>query len=443
MRSPWALLAAGAALLAPSRGAAQAPQPLTLAGAVRLATQQAPGVQTAGYRIDESRARAGEARAQLLPSLSVAGAWYNRSATLASTGFSFPPNLGFSLPALIGPFDNLDARVRLTQTVFDWSGWQHVRAQGFQTAASTSDRTAAVQGAARAAALAYLRAVRAAALLSAREADEETATELLSLAEAQLQAGVSPPLDVTRARTQLVAAHGATLVARNQRQKADIDLALALGEDPSTTFALADTLTGDLGGSAAPPDTAAALVLALERRPDLAAEVATGARARAEGRSIASELLPRVDFAADYGANGKTVGSTLNTRDIALVVSVPVLDGFRREARSDEQHAALQESHVRESDLRRQIAAQVRAALLDLGSGIELHAVAAQRLSLAVEELDEARERFASGVAGNIDVINAQSTLNLARDAEIDSRFITASARVGLAYAAGVAETVH
>ncbi|HVM43142.1 MAG TPA: TolC family protein, partial [Gemmatimonadales bacterium] len=291
--------------------------------------------------------------------------------------------------------------------------------------------------------LAYLRAVRAAALLSAREADEETATELLSLAEAQLQAGVSPPLDVTRARTQLVAAHGATLVARNQRQKADIDLALALGEDPSTTFALADTLTGDLGGSSAPPDTAAALALALERRPDLASEVATGERARAEGRSIASELLPRVDFAADYGANGKTVGSTLNTRDIALVVSVPVLDGFRREARSDEQHAALQESHVRESDLRRQIAAQVRAALLDLGSGIELHAVAAQRLSLAVEELDEARERFASGVAGNIDVINAQSTLNLARDAEIDSRFITASARVGLAYAAGVAETVH
>jgi len=444
MRSLWGLLAAAATLVAPARGAAQgAPQPLTLAGAVRLATEQAPGVQAAGLRIDESRARAGEARADLLPSLSVAGAWYNRSATLASTGFTFPPNLGFSLPALIGPFDNLDARVRLTQTVFDYSGWQHLRAAGFSTSASTSNRTAAVQAAARIAALAYLRAVRAASLLAARQADEETATELLSLAEAQLQAGVSPPLDVTRARTQLVAAHGATLVARNQRQKADIDLALALGADPATTYALADTLTGDLGGSSAPPDTAAALALALERRPDLASEVATGEQARAEGRSISDERLPRVDFAADYGPNGKTVGSTLNTRDIALVVSVPLLDGFRREARGDEQHAALEESHVRESDLRRQIAAQVRAALLDLGSGIEQHAVAAQRLSLAVEELDEARERFASGVAGNIDVINAQSTLNLARDAEIDSRFITASARVNLAYAAGVAETIH
>ena len=46
-------------------------------------------------------------------------------------------------------------------------------------------------------------------------------------------------------------------------------------------------------------------------------------------------------------------------------------------------------------------------------------------------------------MAGNIDVITAQASLNLARDAEIDSRYVTAAARVSLAYAAGVAETIH
>jgi outer membrane protein len=440
MASFAALGAAAAVLLAPVRGAAQAapPQRLTLAGAVQRATESAPGVQTAAYRIDEARARVGEARSRLLPSLSVAGAWYNRSATVASFGLSLP-----GVPALIPPFDNLDARVRLTQPLFDWSGWQHLRAEGFLTAGSTAIRAAAVEEAARAAALAYLRAVRAASLLAARQADAEIAAQLLSLAEAQLQAGVSAPLDVTRARTQVVAAQGAILVARNQRQKADIDLALAMGADPATTYQLADTLTGDLGVSSAPTDTAAALVLALERRADLAAEAAVGARARTERRAIASERLPRIDFAADYGPNGKTVPTTQNTRDVALVVSIPVLDGFRREARSDEQRATEQESHVREGDLRRRIAAQVRAALLDFGSGVEQHAVAAQRLALATEELDEARERFAGGVAGNIDVINAQSSLNLARDAEIDSRFATAAARVSLAYASGVADTIH
>jgi outer membrane protein TolC len=116
---------------------------------------------------------------------------------------------------------------------------------------------------------------------------------------------------------------------------------------------------------------------------------------------------------------------------------------LRRDARGAEQRALAQQSSVREQDLRRQIAAQVRAALLDVASGVEQHDVAAQRLALAEEELSQARERFASGIAGNIDLINAQASLNQARDAEIDARFTTAAARISLAYAAGVADTVH
>ncbi|HTT69495.1 MAG TPA: TolC family protein [Gemmatimonadales bacterium] len=438
MRSLGPVLA-GLIAMAPVRGAAQsAPAPsLTLAGAVQRATERAPGIEAASFRVDEARSRVGEARAQLLPSFSVAGTWLNRSENLAAFGLTLP---GI---AYVQPFNNWDARVRVDQAVLDLSGWQHLRAQGYQTTGSVADRAAAVQAAAGAAALAYLRAVRAASLLAARQADQDIAAQLLSLADAQVQAGVSAPLDATRARTQLVAAQGALIVARNQRQKADIDLALALGADPGTTYRLADTLTGDLGASLAPADTVAALALALERRADLASETAAGDRARAEGRSIAYERLPRIDLAADYGPNGMTVPTTRLTQDVALVVSIPLLDGFRREARGAEQRAVAQESDARAGDLRRRIAAQVRSALLDLGSGIEQHGVAAQRLALAMEELDEARERFASGVAGNIDVITAQSNLNLARDVEIDSRYATAAARVSLAFAAGVADTVH
>ena len=94
-------------VLAPARGAAQgaAPQPLTLAGAVRRAMDNAPGVAAASYRVDETRARLGEARARLLPSLSLAGTWLNRTENLASFGLSIP---GF--PSFVPPFDNYDAR---------------------------------------------------------------------------------------------------------------------------------------------------------------------------------------------------------------------------------------------------------------------------------------------------------------------------------------------
>jgi outer membrane protein TolC len=85
----------------------------------------------------------------------------------------------------------------------------------------------------------------------------------------------------------------------------------------------------------------------------------------------------------------------------------------------------------------------VRGAVLDLSSGVEQESVAMERLGLAQQELDQARERFASGVAGNIEVINAQANLIRARDAVIDARTAVATGRIALARAAGVARTVR
>src|SRR5207302_1782987 len=144
---------------------------------------------------------------------------------------------------------------------------------------------AASEASAGATALAYLRAARADAVVGARQADSTIAAELVILAEAQRRAGVSAAIDVTRARTQLVVAAGALVVARNQRDRARIDLARALGIDPATPLALTDTLTARLGAADAPATADSAITLALARRPDLAAEAA---RAEAARRSAAA-----------------------------------------------------------------------------------------------------------------------------------------------------------
>src|SRR5439155_525342 len=175
----------------------------------------------------------------------------------------------------------------------------------------------------------------------------------------------------------------------------------------------------------------------------LRAEVARGAAARQTGSAIRAERLPRLDLEADYGVNGLTMPSAISTRQVALQVTVPILDGFHREARIAEQNATVSESRVRERDLRQQIAADVDAALLDLRSAEAQQSVAAERLRLATDELAQARERFKAGVAGNIEVIDAQSNLIRARDTDIDARFAAASARVALARAVGVASTLH
>jgi len=442
---PLLLMLAGS-IVSVTRAEAQTPAPLRLsfAEAVRRAAGEAPVVALATLRTSEAEARVRQTRATLLPGLSVGAEWLNRSFNSKSLGITFPTIPGQPpFPELIGPFNNYDLRFSAAQTLFDWSSVKRVRAAGARADGSRAEAGATVEVAAQTAAVAYLRATRAQAVVAAREADSSIAAELVTLAEAQKAAGVSAAIDVTRARTQLVAAEGLLVVARNERDRARIDLARSLGLDPATSLALTDTLAATLGAADVPAERDSAVALALTNRPDLRAERARGAAARQAGSAIKAERLPRLEVAGDYGVNGLTVPGAIATRDVALMVSVPILDGFGREARVSEQDAVARESAVRERDLRDQIAADVDAGYLDLRSAQAQQAIAAERLRLAEDELAQSRERFKAGVAGNIEVIDAQSNLIRARDSDIDARFAAASARVTLARAAGIARTLH
>jgi len=430
------LLAFGLILAGPLTG--QAPVRLSFAEAVRRAASEAPAVQLAGLRTDAATARVRQARGALLPSLSFAAGWLNRDFNSKAQGISFP-----GVPTIIGPFNAYDARFRVTQTLFDVSSFARVRAARAQVTGATAEGSAVAEGAAAGAALAYLRVARAGAQVVARRADSAVAADLVGLAQAQKNAGVSAAIDVTRARTQLVSAAGALLVARNQLDRAGIDLGRALGLDAGTPIEITDTLTAALPVADVPARADSIVVLALARRPDLAAELARGDAARTAQSAINAERLPRLDVAADYGMSGLTPSASIGTRQIGLQVSIPILDGFRREGRAAEQSAVLRESDVRARDLRQQIAADVAGALLDLASAQAQLVISAERLRLAADELGQARERFAAGVAGNIEVINAQASLLRARDTDIDARFAAATARVALARAAGLARTLH
>ena len=418
---------------------------LSFAGAVRQASgasaDTAPAAVTiAGFRSDAAGARVRQARAALLPNLSLAGSWVNRTFNPQTLGFKLP---GVNLPSLVPPFNAYDGRARVTQTLFDLSSVSRVSAARGQLNAAKADRSAVIETAAQNVALAYTRAARAQAVVAARQADSALAAELVGLAVAQQRAGVSASIDVTRAKTQLADAAGRLVVAANQLDRARIDLARALSLDPSTPITLTDSLSAQLGAADVPADRNAAVTQAIARRPDLMAEQARGAAARQAVSAISAERLPRLDLEADYGVSGLRVPDAVSTRQIAVEVTLPILDGFRREGRKAEQEAVAHESDVRARDLRQQVEADVDGALLDLRSAGAQQQIAAERLELAAQEVSEARQRFKAGVAGNIEVINAQSSLLRARDADIDARFAAVSARIALARSVGSARTLH
>src|SRR5207249_839593 len=208
-----------APLVAQAPGAS-VPLHLSFADAVNMAAGKTPVVELATLHTTEADARVRQARAALLPSLSGSGAWLNRSFNSRSIGISFP-----GVPELIGPFNNYDARLNAVQTLFDWSSVARVRAAGAQADGSRAERGVTVEGSVLTTALAYVRAVRTQSVVAARQADSVIATELVGLAEAQRAAGVSPAIDVTRARAQLATAEGLLLVARNQLDRGRIDVA--------------------------------------------------------------------------------------------------------------------------------------------------------------------------------------------------------------------------
>lgn len=442
MRKSWTLLLlAGAALS--SRVLGQTSLKLGFGDAVRMATGQAPAVALSGLATDEARARVRQTRGALLPALTLGGSWVNRDYDLDALGLPFPKGGPIQLPTVVPPFSTYDTRLTFNQTLLDFSSVRRTHASEAQVQSTLAAGDATTETAAQVAAVTYLRAARALASVTARLADSSIAAEVLNLAQAQLRAGVSGTLDVTRARTQVAVAAGALVVARNQYDQARIALARALGIDPNTEIALTDTLTSALGVASVPGDRDAAVAQALGARPELKVEQARGDAARVSKSAIQSEILPRVGFEADYGLSGLTLGSSRATRQFAVAVSIPLLDGFRREGRAAEQDAVMQESQVRQHDLRQQIAADVAGALLDLHSAEAQGAIAAQQLTLAADELSQAEQRFKAGVAGNIEVIDAQSSMVKARDAVIDARFSAAAARVALARAVGAARTLH
>jgi outer membrane protein TolC len=133
----------------------------------------------------------------------------------------------------------------------------------------------------------------------------------------------------------------------------------------------------------------------------------------------------------------------LNTYNYGVQLSVPVFEGRRREGQTEEQRAVAKEIDVRRRDLQQQATVEVRAALLDLASAHEQVEAARNRQSLAELEVQQARDRFNAGVAGNADVITASVTLNSARTGLIDALASYQLARVSLAKAEGTVSQIR
>ena len=160
---------------------------------------------------------------------------------------------------------------------------------------------------------------------------------------------------------------------------------------------------------------------------------------RAAGSDAGAHAAAAAGGARDrhYG----TLGVTRRASTIAIggAVDVPIFQGGRTQGRLLEADADLRSRRADADDSKASIYYQIRSAMLDLQAGTEQMQEAARARELAANQLTQARDRFAAGVAGNIEVVQAQSVVALANDQYIAAVYATNVAGRGR-YAVGIAE---
>lgn len=408
---------------------------LSLAEAVRLSARTA-GVDLAQLEREVASARRYQERAAWLPNLTGTASWTRRGPV------GSPPDDETQPPA-VSPSNTVDARLRLTQTVFDWAALVRVSAAREAMRAADAERMAALERAAAAGASSYIALARARALVASRRSDLALAEELAALADAQVKVGVAEAINSTRAATQVISARGDLLVAEGLASRLGIDLERAIEESEGVEIVLATPYDDALAGSTAPRTAAGAVSAAMVQRPELHLVAAQASAAAFQRDAVASERLPTLQLFGEYGGTGPRYDRTSENWAYGLQGSITLFDGYRRDARLDQQEALFRQADRRQTELRAQVMAESRSAVIDLASMEQQRVVARERLRLAELEVSQARDRFRAGVASNIDVINAQLSLSKAHDADIDTLAGLANARVRLARAVGVAGTIR
>jgi len=427
--------------MAADQGGPRVPLDLSLKRAVEVAVspEGSAKVQLSGEALRQAQDRLVEARAALLPDVEGSVTDQSRTENLSALGLgsiSIPagPFGSFSIPHFVGPFTTVDARLTGSQTVFDFSSIRRFQASKVGISAARADTDSTAEQVAAQVALAYLAAVKA-------DTDVETAQSNVTLSQAvetqaenQKKAGTGTGIEITRAKVQLANDRQRLLVAENGRHSAHLQLLRAMGTRLDVEVNLTDRL------QYLPVDAVTleqAKAQALQERPDLRAQQEREANARLSASATKLERLPSVQAFGDYGSIGSGLTNSLPTRTVGISVRVPIFDGGRRDARREEAASQYRSEKVRSNDLREQIELDVRLALDALNSADDQVKVAREGLDLSENELTQARRRYEAGVAISLEVTDAQTRLERARDNQTEALYNYNVARIQLAQSMG------
>jgi outer membrane protein TolC len=417
----------------PAGTATAEPVTLTIVQAVSRSLEHNLGVLLAEQQTTTASGERWIALSRLLPNLSGSVNEARRKTNLEAFGFPLGP--GF--PRVVGPYNVFDARVFLSQSVIDLEATNESSAASHRLEAAKHTYRGARSIVILASANLYLEALAAEARSSAAQAQLASSQAIHQQAIDLRQGGIIAGLDVVRAEVRVSSDRQHATAAANDAQKAKLQLARMIGLPIGQEFKLSENIP-------TVPDEQMTMQQALDQayanRDDYKAAIEELHAAEASRRAASAGHLPSVRVTADYGAIGLSPGSALPTFNVVGAVDVPLFDGGRQKGRVALADAELKRRTAVFEDLKASVYYDVRTAFLDLEATRQQLEAATRGRDLATQALQQSRDRFAAGVANNVEVIQAQEAVARATEEAISAQYGLSVAQAMLAQSIGNAE---
>jgi outer membrane protein TolC len=413
---------------------------LTLKDAFARGLKQNLGVLLSNADVRSARGARWQQLSSLLPNLTTSSYMNGSQVDLAEFGFNFKtsPGSGFTIPSIVGPFAYFDSRAYLTQSVFDWKAINNARAATQSVKSAQSTYKDARDLVILSVGYTYLQAVADEARVETADAQTKTAQTLYDQAADQVTAGTSPAIDGLRALVELKTRQQRLIQAKNDFAIEKLTLARVIGFAPGQEFELADKSPYEPFAGMTVEN---ALKRAYDTRSDYQAALADVRASEYSRKTAEGGYFPSFAVSADYGLAGTFPSiQTHGVFDARGTLTIPIFQGGRVQGDVLEATAQLERSRERLENIRAQIDADVRTALLNVESGEEQVAVARSNIDLADQTLAQSQDRFRAGVTDTVEVVQAQEAVATAHENYISSLYTDNYAKISLARAMGAAE---
>jgi len=410
-----------------AQGINQPPVRLTLKDALQSVDSINFQVMMANARLSQAIARISEAQSDLLPHVEGVVSGGRQTADLRSQGISFP-----GIGTHIGPYNNFDARGRVTIAFFDPSAFERFQAakKGEQLSSAELEKTR--EDIMALVATLFVDAQRKQQTVKYLETLIERDQMAYDLSEENVAQGTGTSQDSNVFKTDLVQTKFLYSQAKQEALDACLDLEAALQLPLGETLVLIDDKD---------------FLKSLQESTDADFNDATNAdmqlafsqleQAKADQKTAYADFLPKVTGNADYGREGASPERGSNTYDVGLAVSVPLWEGGSQQANLKEVKGRIKEDQENISDTGQQEKvniAKARAAIMETAdlklSKIQQRQTALQALLIAVHA-----QEIGSGTV--LQVVQAKADLASAEDGYNEAQASWVMAHIDLLHAQG------